>query len=355
MPSHIQIYKGDVNSEGFLPFSAFKIPQYSNRPAYSKFKNFLLGKIEKHELRLTCSRAIDALVASSDSLYIDTDKCITCLACLSSIRNPFKLLYSDITDVMRSVNPTYDQLETIFTDNPFNGELKRLPQRKALSLKMDSFNQYTAENEVDNIALWVTIMLQFLASDNDARIGKEIQIANPISPRDNRLDACCVSGDSILIGETKTTLDSLLQENRYRTQIPSYEAVIEKSVQEYNELHSQRKKSRVLLIIGGRETDLLPSDHPDCTSFVGGRSLRFYSDVNTYKIRFISANLLWTMALHSLITRKRLCWDLLFSQVFSNPDVLGILSGGQVVSQGAELTLENISTRVLNSSVQDFS
>lgn len=356
MPSYVRIYEGNTNGEGLFPFSAVKIPQYSNRPAYSKFKNFLLGKVEKYERRLTCNKAINALVANDNSLRIDTDRCIACLACLCSCRNPFKLLYSDIIDVMNGIIPTFEQLrESSYTNNLFSGDLKQMPQKETLSLRINSFNQYTAENEVDHIALWVTIMLQFLASDSNAWIGKEIQIANPISPRDNRLDTCCLSHDRILVGETKTSLDSLLQENRYRVQIPSYQAVIEKLVQEHNALYSQHKEVMVLLIIGARETDLLPFSHPHCTSLVGDRSLRFYNDIGNYKIRFISANLIWTMALYSLIMRKKLCWDLFFSQIFADPNVLGILSGGQVVIQGKQIALESIPPRVLNLAVQDFS
>lgn len=355
MPNYVQIYKGNSNGEGLLPFSAIKIPQYSNKPAYSKFKNFLLANVEKYELRLTCNRAIDALIANDNSLFIDTDRCISCLACLCSQRNPFLPLYSDVIDVLSRVIPKFEHFEDIAAENLFNGELKQIPQRETLSLKTNNFSQYTSENEVDNIAVWVTIILQFLSSDNNSRIGKEIQIANPISPRDNRLDTCCISNNRILIGETKTNLDSLLQENRYRTQIPSYESVIEKLVQEHNALYGQHKEAMVLLIIGGRETDLLPSSHPQCTSLVGDRSYRFYSDISRYNIRFISANLLWTMALHSLITHKRLCWDLFFPQIFSNHSVSGILSGGQVVTRGTGTALENIPPKVLSLSVKDFS
>ena len=356
MPNFIQIYEGDTNDEGLFPFSAIKIPQYSTKPPYSKFKNFLSGKVEKYESRLTCNKAISALAINKDSLSIDTDRCIGCLACLCSCRNPFQPLYSDIIDVISGIIPTFEQLrESSYTNNLFAGDLKQIPQKEALSLKINSFDHYTAENEVEHIALWVTIMLQFLSSDSSARIGKEIQIANPISPRDNRLDTCCLSYNKVLVGETKKSLDSLLQENRYREQIPSYQDVIEKLVQEHNTLYGQHKEAMVLLITGGKETDLLPFGHPHCTSLVGDRSLRFYSDIARYNIRFISANLIWTMALYSLIMRKRLCWDLFFSQIFSNPNVLGILSGGQVVIQGKHIVLEDIPPRVLDLAVQDFS
>lgn len=356
MPNYVKIYEGNTNGEGLFPFSAVKIPQYSNRPAYSKFKNFLLGNVEKSERRLTCNRAINALVANENNLKIDTDRCIACLACLCSCRNPFQLSYIEIIDILGGILPTFEQFGGInYANNLFKGDLIQIPEKEALSLQINSFNQYTAENEVEHIALWVTIMLQFLASDNNAQIGKEIQIANPISPRDNRLDTCCLSYDRILVGETKTSLDSLLQENRYRTQVPSYQDVIEKQIQEHNALYGQHKEAMVLLIIGARETDLLPFGHSHCTSLVGDHSLRFYNDIIKYNIRFISAHLIWAMAVYSLITRKRLCWDLLFSHVFSDQNVLGILSGGQVITRDNQIALEDIPSRVLNLAVQDFS
>lgn len=356
MPRYIKIYEGNANDEGLLPFSAVKIPQYSNRPPSNKFKNFLLGKVEKPERRLTCDTAISAILANSNNLKIDTERCIACLACLCSHRNPFQLLYSDIIDVLNGIIPTLEEFsKSSYTNNLFNGDLKQIPRKESLSLEINSFDEYTADNEVEHIALWVTIMLQFLASDNNARIGKEIHIANLIEPRDNRLDTCCLSYDRVLVGETKISLDSLLQENRYRTQIPSYQTIIESQVQEHNALYGQNKEAMVLLIIGGRETDLLPFDHPHCTSIVGDQSLRFYNDIVSHNIRFISAHLIWAMSLYSLIMRKRLCWDLLFSQVFENQNVLGILSGGQIVAQDKQITLEGISPRVLDSAVRDFS
>lgn len=353
MPNYIQILKNCGIGDGQLPFCTFKIPQYSNKPAYSKFRNFLTGKIEKYEVRLTCNKTISALVADGN-LYINADRCIMCMACLCSQYNPFVYLSTDITNILTDIIPKLKQLRGINPETLFDGTLTQIPRRGTLSLQINSFSQYTSENEVDRIAMWVTIMLQFLASDKNARVGKEIQIANPISPRDNRLDACCISHDKILIGETKNTVDSLLQENRYRIQIPSYQTVIDNLLGEHNALYGQHYKAMVLLIIGGHETDLLPHQHPQCTSIIGDRSQRFYDDIVSNNIKFVSANLLWIMAVHSLITHKRLCWDLFIPQVFSNPNVLGIVSGGQVMKQGKEVVLEAISPEILNSSVQDF-
>ena len=354
MSNYIQIQKGNDTGTNPLPFCIFKVPQYSNKPTNNKFKHFLIGNVEQYEERLTCSEDINALCMTNDTLFIDVDRCITCLACICSRRNPVKLLSVNVIDLLNHIGHNYFQSGYFNPSNIFNGELKQIPLPSALSLKIKSFYQYTSENELGNIALWTTIMLYFLASDEGVKIGKEIPIANLTSPRDNRLDTCCLSYDRVLVGETKTTLDSLLQENRYRIQIPSYETIIKTLVKEHNDKYGMHKQAMVLLVIGGRETDLLPSNHKGCTSVVGGGSLRFYNDIDTYKIRFISADLLWTMAQHSLITQKRLCWDKLFPEVFSNPNVLGILSGGQVVKQDKNILVEAISPKVLNSSVQDF-
>lgn len=355
MQKYVKIYEGETDDEGFLPFSTIKIPQYSNKPPSNKFKNFLLNKVENFERRLTCNTVINAILANDTSLKINTERCISCLTCLCSNRNPFGLLHTEMGEVLTSIIPNLSEFKSSYNNGLFNGGLKLIPRNEALSLEINSFDQYTADKEVEHIALWLTMMLQFLASDDNARIGKEIHITNPISPRDNRLDTCCISNQRILVGETKITLDSLLQENRYRTQIPSYQSVIERQVQEHNDLYNQHKEAMVILIIGGRETDLLPFNDPLCTSLVGDRSQRFYKDIINYDIRFISAHLIWTMSLYSLIVKKRVCWDLLFPQVFPNQDVLGILSGGQVIKQGTQIKLEDINPKILDSSVRDFS
>jgi hypothetical protein len=357
MSSHVTIYLGKTDDEGLFPFSVIKIPQYSNRPAYSKFNNFLLGNVENYEYQLACNKKIGALLASQKRLSIDTNRCIACLACLCSCRSPLKILCADVNDILGRIIPDFETIkERVCRNNLFNGELISMPVRDGLSLSLNSFDEYTAMNEVHHIALWTTMMLQFLASDEKTQVGKEIQIANPISPRDNRLDTCCRSYDKILVGETKTNLDSLLQENRYRTQIPSYQKVCEKLVQTHNRSCNQHKMITTLLIIGGRETDLLPPSHPSCSSVVGDQSLRFYNDIISHNIKFISANLIWLMGLCSLVMRRRLCWDLFLPYIFENPNVLGILSGGQVVKQRRQIIeLNNISPKVLSSAVQDFS
>jgi hypothetical protein len=355
MQKYVKIYEGKPDDEEFLPFSTIKIPQYSNKPPSNKFKNFLVNNVESFECRLTCNTAMNAILTNDTILKINTERCISCLACLCSNRNPFRLLHQEITEVLTSIIPNLSEFKSSYNNSLFNGSLKLIPKNESLSLEINSFDQYTADKEVEHIALWTTIMLQFLASDDNARIGKEIHITNPISPRDNRLDTCCISNQRILVGETKNTLDSLLQENRYRTQIPSYQSIIEKQVQEHNDLYAQHKDAMVILIIGGRETDMLPFGDPLCTSLVGSRSQRFYKDIIDYDIKFISAHLIWTMALYSLLIKKRLCWDLFLPQVFQNEDVLGILSGGQVIKQGAQIKLEGIDSKILDSSVQDFS
>lgn len=356
MSNYIRIYEGTTDEKGLFPFSTIDIPQYSNRPAYSKFSNFLLNKVEKHEPRLTCDVEIAALVAAQNSLQINTDRCIACLACLCSQRNPARLLHTDISDVIMGIVPGFAQLKSdILGHGPFSGVLKRVPPKETLSLKISSFDQYTSEKELTHIALWTTIMLQLLAADSNASVGKEIQIANRISPRDNRLDTCCLSNDMVLIGETKNSLDSLLQESRYRVQVPSYQAICDELVRKHNAVYGRHKKVMVLLVVGGQETDLLPLTHPQCTSLIGNRGRRFYNDIINYNIRFISATMLWMMAVYTFTARKRLCWDLLFPQVFANPDVLGILSGGQVVIQGNQIGMEVINPRVLDAAMLGLS
>ena len=356
MPNYTAIYKGRIDVQRPFPFSTIEIPHYASTQTCSKFSSFLLNRVDSVDPRLTCDQEIAALVAGQDSLCIDTDRCIACLACLCSHRNPVRLVCSDLHDIMTAIIPGFGQMQI---DNmrhgPFNGHLKRVPTRETMSLRIRSFDQYTAQREVEHIALWTTIMLRFLASDTDVAVGKEIPITNPIYPRDNRLDTCCASQDLILIGETKNSLESLLQENRYRTQVPSYQAICDEMVSNHNALYGQSKKAMVLLVIGGRESDLLPPSHPHCTSIVGERSHRFYDDIMTYSIRFVSASLLWTMAVYTIAAGKRLCWDLLFPQVFSNPDVVGILSGGQVAMQRDRVDMSKINPNTLESSVISLS
>ena len=334
-------------------FTYINIPNYSNKPKYTKFKNFLENKVTNIEPWLTCE-GIKALILKDNFVCIDNDKCIGCFFCLSSQRD-IASLEGNIDDILDQIIPNYSELkEKIQTDDIFNGKIIELPIYTG-ERKYHRFSDFTSVNETKHISMWGCSVLNFLSSDMTPRIGKEVEIKKMDYPRDGRLDICVLSKNKLLICESKVDLDSLLTENRYRIQIPSYTSECRKFIDDYNLKFNEELSFQLPLLIGGEETDLLPLTHPLCTSITGNKSKRFYDNLIKHNIQFISANALWSMVLRSMINGRRLCWDLLFDKIFKK-NTIGLLSGGKVIlNENREYELKKIPTELLKSSEQAFS
>src|SRR3989344_1569178 len=131
-----------------------------------------------------------------------------------------------------------------------------------------------------------------MATSSDLRLGRELEINQDNNPRDGRLDVVAVRDKKTIVIETKTDLKSLLNENRFTYQITGYT----KECLKYTEKYLNSKDLLVLLAIGGEETDLFPSGHPDCTTGnVGNISKLFYDKIEKENIKFISANAIWSI------------------------------------------------------------
>ncbi len=297
---------------------------------------------------------IGALLVDDKNLKIDTNKCIGCLLCLSS-STKWDSLENDPTAILSAIIPDFETLKNeIESKDIFNGSIFNLPIYGG-NRNITSFSDFTSKNETKHISLWACSILKFLSSDLNARIGKEIDILKMGNPRDGRLDVCVISEDNIIICEAKTTLDSLLSENNYRLQIPSYTKECSRILENYNTENKTNKKAQLYLLVGGEETDLFPPDSPLCTSIAGNKGTRFYRDLIKYDIKFISANALWLMILRSAVLKKKLCWDLLFEKIFSE-NSLGLLTAGIAKTTGANtFVLDSVKPGDLKSSETSFS
>jgi len=93
-------------------------------------------------------------------------------------------------------------------------------------------------------------------------------------------------------------------------------------------------------MIGGNESDLLPSNHPDCTSNVGNKSDNFYDTMRKHKFFFISANAMLSLGLMKLfVSYDKYNLENLFPLI-TNPEYVGLLSSGLVNIKGEIITLD---------------
>lgn len=349
--SKILIYE-NIDKKKFPPYSVISIPKYINFPKYTKFKNFLENNKEGASLWPSCNnRDVGALEVNHHEVIINLNKCIGCLMCLSSQKN----LENLVQEPKEIISKIYTKIFLSLFDNKkiFYGKILNFPY--FTNRKTNSFEEFTNTKETEHISIWASSVLNFLASSKKSRIGKEIEIMKRDTPRDGRLDVCIDNVNCVLVGECKTNLDYLLAENKYIIQLPGYYKECKKFLDEYNEKYNLKKRLMIFLIIGGRETDLLPSDHAYCSSNVGNKSERFYRDLTKFGIKFISANAILTMILFSIYNKKRLCWDILLNSLLEEENFIGLVSGGMIIKKQDRIILKEISRSLINFAERAFS
>ncbi len=247
---------------------------------------------------------------------------------LSNI-NPLEFFKLDKTNILDKIDLN-KYVKTLFV-----GKAIKIPNFK-IKEDLNNFNrfeEFTSKNEVKQISLWALSCLNYLSSGKDIRLGKELEIIQTSNPRDGRLDVVVLNDKEIIIMESKVNLTSLLNEGRFKLQIPEYQ----KECQKLSDKHNLS----IFLLIGGEETDLYPPRHPDCTTGqVGNVAKIFYDNLIRYKIKFISANALWALYAYSLINKKKAYWKDILPKVFKDEKVLGLLSGGKVINEGSNMSLE---------------
>jgi NAD-dependent dihydropyrimidine dehydrogenase PreA subunit len=334
-------------------YSIVTLPTYDNKPKYKKFLNFIENIVVSSTKWPTCDNVdIGALEVEKKKVFINTDKCIGCLLCLSSQRN-LDSLSSDIRTILSFIVTNYNQIKSRLENDPFNGKQLDMPNYTGADRKLKSLSDFTSTKETKHIALWATELFNFLSKSENSRMGKEIEIVKSTKPRDGRLDACIISDDNILVCETKVDLDTLLTENRFVVQIPSYKAECQRIIDAHNKKPSPNKKLQIYLLIGGNESDLYPPDSEYCTSNVGEKAQKFYSQLVKYDIKFISADALWLMVLYSLLKKKRLCWDLILDKIFTK-NAIGLVTAGIITHEKSKFYVNKISKELLETSEIPF-
>lgn len=240
--------------------------------------------------------------------------------------NPYEFFRVNNCKFKTGINPKD------FAMSMFKGRSVNIP---TFNIDNDSFNKFsrfedfTSTDEVRNLSLWALSCLKNLSYERNVRLGKELEIIQGNNPRDGRLDVVALCKDQILIFEAKVGLSSLLREGRYKYQIPAYIKESLEIIKKHNYENRTNKNINVILLIGGEESDVYPAHHPDCTSGqVGNISSIFYDSIEEYGINFVTANALWSIATYSEVLNKKIYWNDLISNIFSQKQNVGLVSGG---------------------------
>ncbi|MBQ2872366.1 hypothetical protein IJE86_11740 [bacterium] len=239
-----------------------------------------------------------------------TNKCFGCLFCVinnESLRSVFYDFWgSNIVESSANL--------------AFKGEKVSLPSAKQ---QMQNPNKnlefFTAKDETSNIQPWATGLLNTICSKEN-RISMEVPVFHPDYDRNGRLDICSITDEKLIIMESKTTLDDALSDERFVEQHTKYTEVINESTSDYI----------YITLIGGKESDLYPTNSPYCSGLIGGKTQRFYDLIINEKIKFISANALWLLSCKYLSLGSSYSWDTFLYDIFSEENTIGLLSAGKV-------------------------
>lgn len=246
--------------------------------------------------------------------------------------NPYEFFRVD----MCFDNPDHDKMK--FASGMFCGRSVTIPN---FNISSNSFNHYsrfedfTSRDEVRNLSLWSISCLKNLSFDKNVRLGKELEIIQNNNPRDGRLDVVALCDEQFLVFEVKVGLSSLLKEGRYKYQIPAYVKECVNLIKNDNYQNENNQRIDVILLIGGEETDVYPSEHPDCTTGqVGNISKIFYDSVKEYGFKFLTANALWSITAYSEIMYTKIYWTKIITELLSDDQNIGLVSGGVVRREG---------------------
>ena len=245
--------------------------------------------------------------------------CFGCLFCLfenTTLQNSFYDLWGE-GSIERWANEA------------FKGNPVRVPTaKKSLKARYRNLESFTAVDETTNIQPWAVGMVNHICSKEN-RVSMEVPVFNTSYSRNGRLDICSITSEWLLTMESKTTLDDALGDERFVEQHDKYTEEIETETDNYI----------YLTIIGGKETDVFPVGNAYCTGNIGDKAKRFYNIIINNNIKFITANALWCIGCKFLTHGNAFAWDNFLTEVFSEPECVGLISAGKVIHRNGEFDI----------------
>lgn len=307
---------------------------------YSYLDDFI-GDIKRSskEKSYSVPIAIECIKNENNHLVIDTPRCINCMYCVfGCIGN--RILIKDLRPQEMCIDITSSQLRDIADEllpKLFKGRFLNLPQVpfSQIRAKYKSFEAFTSIKETENIAIWGANAMKFLSLSLEPRVALEVGLKIKERDRGGRLDISLLNtkDNFLFIAETKISFEAMMSEQRYESQMIAYESEMES-------VCSNSIKRCKFLLIGGKESDLLPPNINACSG--GNNSVLFYEVLKANNLFFISANAMLALGLMKLyVSHKRYSLESLYPIITDNK-YLGLLSSGIISQDGSILSFDEI-------------
>lgn len=304
------------------------IPMYK----YSYLEDFMgdvkhVKGVQRHSvpIKISCLKGQEN---ERGRFAIKDEICINCLFCVLGCVGNKILISKKYHPLEFCYDITQDELEglSVEVSKLFKGEFIHLPKvpLSQLYVKYKSFEDFTSVKETEHIAVWTANALKFLSSSMEPRVALEVGLQITQRDRGGRLDVTLlnVKDNYLFVAETKVDFAHMMGEGRYESQMVAYET-------ELSQVADDVKRAK-FLVVGGKESDLLPPDVLGTTA--GPKGKLFYDVLREHRLFFFSANALLALALMKLyVSIKTYSLENLY-KVMVDKRYVGILSSGVITA-----------------------
>ena len=315
---------------GICPFPYdSKLPKCINIKinSYPYLLDFLSNK-PKGATNLIVATTLQCIENKSNNVVINNNNCIKCLFCIFACPEHLIEIKENL-DVIAKCSNYENDYENILSQDYYNNYFKeKLINLPALDIshfnvKFKSLKNFTEIDETKNLSIWAANLIRYLSISKNVRIGTEIKMMIKSRDRGGRLDICLLSENHLLVFESKVSFSKMMSEDRYLSQMIAYESEIQSTLTKLKREINYKK----ILLIDGDESDLLPPNHPYCTSKIGNQSSIFYNNILEHKLFFISSESLLLLSILKLFKGDDYSIENILDK-YDKPNIVGLTSAG---------------------------
>lgn len=285
---------------------------------------------------------IECIKKSQDQSKIDiiNERCINCMFCLFGCTGNRILISKNIHPIETCVDITKSELEELknhILPSLFNGifiKLNSVPY-SSIKVKYKNFDTFTGVDETKNIAVWGANAMKYLSTSLEPRLSLEVGVDILTRDRGGRLDISLYNTNErkTFIAETKVSFKKMIDEGRYESQMLAYEKVLLAE-------NPHNASFCLFLMIGDKESELLPPSHRHCTADIN-KSKLFYDTLKKNRLFFVSANSLLALGLMKMFVSCNKYNLEMLEPLIHSKKYLGMLSSGIVTINDELISLDD--------------